>query len=132
MKVPYKKLSARGHEKPLLGLSICNSKSNISRRIFALVDSGSDTCFFDAELGEAIGLKVRTGTHGKVFGVVPHKREVTYKHPIVIEVLGKRYPIEAGFVYGLSRHGYGILGQSGFFDQVAAVTFEKKKCRDRD
>jgi hypothetical protein len=127
MKVPYKKLSPTGHEKPLLPITLRNAKSGASRRFFALVDSGSDCCFFDAEFGHAIGLKVRTGEHGKVYGVVPGKWEVQYRHQIVIEVIGKKYTIEAGFMYGLSRNGYGIPGQAGFFDQVQAVTFERKR-----
>jgi hypothetical protein len=40
---------------------------------------------------------------------------------------GAHYQIEAGLMRGLSRHGYGILGQSGFFNRVKSVTFEKQK-----
>jgi Transposase DDE domain len=50
-----------------------------------------------------------------------------YRHQITVDVFGTKFPIEAGFMYGLSRNGYGILGQAGFFDQVKAVTFERKK-----
>ena len=126
MKIPYKAVKT-GKEKPLLPISIRNPKTGVSQRFYALVDSGSDSCFFDAELGETIGLQLSKGKEGKIYGVVPGKWERQYAHDIEIEFLGKKSRISAGFMHGLSKHGYGILGQSGFFDQVEAVIFEKKK-----
>jgi hypothetical protein len=127
MKVPYK-LLATGHEKPLLPITIRNPQTGNVLRLLALVDSGSDTCFFDAELAIVLGIKkVGDGKRVRVYGAVPGKWEFAFQHPIEIEAEGKRFAIEAGFMRGLSHHGFGILGQRGFFDQVQAVTFEKKK-----
>ena len=126
MKIPYK-IARTGREKPLVPITLRNPDNKCSYRCYALVDSGSDSCFFDAELGEALGIHVASGTPGKVFGVVPGRWERQYTHPILIEFMGKSYGVHAGFMRGLSKHGYGILGQSGFFDQVQSVTFEKSK-----
>ena len=126
MKIPYKAV-ATGKEKPLLPITLRHPKTGASRRFYALVDSGSDSCFFDYEYGEAIGLDVSRGKEGRVYGVIPGKWERQYSHNIVIEIGGKPHTITAGFMRGLSKHGYGILGQAGFFDQVEAVIFEKNK-----
>ncbi|MBI4093604.1 hypothetical protein HY417_01450 [Candidatus Kaiserbacteria bacterium] len=83
--------------------------------------------FFDAELGEAIGIHVAFGKEAKIFGVVPDKWVRQFAHRIELEYDGNTHPIEAGFVRGLSKNGYGILGQKGFFDQVESITFEAKK-----
>lgn len=126
MKIPYK-IAKSGREKPLLPITLTNPDNRRSLRCYALVDSGSDTCFFDAELGEVLGIDIPSGDRGKVYGVVPGKWEMHYSHPVIIEFMGKKYGIHAGFIRGLSKHGYGILGQKGFFDQVESVTFEAKK-----
>lgn len=126
MKIPYKALKT-GREKPLLPITLRNPQNGRSQRFYALVDSGSDSCFFDAELGEAIGLTIPSGRPGKIYGVVPGKWERQYAHPVAIEFSGHSYSIEAGFMRNLSKHGYGILGQTGFFDQVESIVFEKKK-----
>lgn len=126
MKIPYK-LVKTGKEKPLLPVTLGNPKTGASQRFYAPVDSGSDSCFFDYEYAEAIGLDVRKGKEGKIMGVVPGKWVTQYIHEIHIKFIGKRVTIEAGFVPGLSKHGFGILGQNGFFDQVQSVTFEKQK-----
>lgn len=126
MKIPYK-VAKTGREKPLLPIILHNPDNKRSYRTFALVDSGSDSCFFDADLGEALGIDIAAGDAGKIYGVVPGKWERQYTHPVIIECMGKSFAIRAGFMRGLSKHGYGILGQSGFFDQVQSVTFEKQK-----
>lgn len=126
MKIPYKALK-KGKEKPLLPIAIRSPKTGIMQRFYALVDSGSDSCFFDAETGEAIGLDVKAGREGKIYGVVPGKWIQQYCHDVEIGFSGRTFKVNAGFVYGLNHHGYGILGQSGFFDQVSSVIFEKQK-----
>ena len=126
MKIPYRPLK-KGHEKPFVTISLTNPKNGRFVRYLALVDSGSDSCFFDAELGQILGIDIVSGVKGRIYGVVPDKWVAQHSHPITIQYDGCTYDVEAGFVAGLSRHGYGILGQRGFFDQVEAITFEAKK-----
>lgn len=113
--------------KPLVWITLQNPDNRRSYRFEALVDSGSDSCFFDAEIGEALGIDISTGDAGEVRGVVPGKWVRQYAHPVILKFGEKSFAIRAGFVHGLSRHGYGILGQNGFFDQVKLVSFQKQK-----
>ena len=112
MKIPHRPLK-KGHEKPLVLITLRNPSNERSVRYLALVDSGSDSCFFDAELGQALGIDVPTGRKGKIYGVVPDKWVPQYAHLVIIEYMGRTYSSEVGFVAGLSKHGYGILGIIG-------------------
>ena len=126
MKIPYKALK-NGHEKPLAQVTLRNPKTGLSNRTLALVDSGSDACFFDSEIGEALGIDTSSGAESKLMGIAPGKWVKQFIHSVTLEYSGHAFSVKVGFVSGLSKHGFGILGQSGFFDQVEAITFEKKK-----
>ncbi len=82
-----------------------------------LVDSGADLCLFSEEVGQAINLDVRSGKQHEVFGV-GGKFSVYYAHRVQIEVGGRKYEIEAGFMPEVAGRvmPYGIVGQRGFFD----------------
>ena len=123
---PYKAVKL-GAEKPLLPVSIGNVKTGQSESFYGLLDSGSDTCFFDAEVGRSLGIEIEKGRVANVHGVVPGKWQPAYQHQVRLRFLGTDVVITAGFMFGLSKHGYGILGQRGFFDQVESVTFDRKK-----
>jgi len=77
MQWPYKGVKS-GHEKPLVPMSLFNPVTGQSRRTFGLVDSGSDTCFFDAEIGRSIGIEIEKGKVSRVYGVVPDKFATHY------------------------------------------------------
>ncbi len=106
-------------------VTLRNPKTGVSRRFMALVDSGSDSCFFDVEYAAAIGLQVTAGKLGKVYGVIPDKWGQQYIHRVFIVFDGVQFEANVGFMRGLSKHGYGILGQNGFFDRVKSIKFEK-------
>lgn len=48
-------------------------------------------------------------------------RKTGYKRPIMLRV-----PTIVGFSYDIAKHGFGILGQRGFFDKFA-VKFDLSK-----
>jgi hypothetical protein len=83
-----------------------------------LVDSGSDKCFFDAEVLIALGITGQVGRFNDIFGVGGSKSS-SYYHPITIKVGNISYNMEAGFVplLGGGLVSYGIVGQKGFFDK---------------
>ncbi len=103
----------------------------------ALIDSGSDSCIFHAELAELLGLDVEAGEptgfrgmgHGEVKG---------FLHDVNVIVGGHPFPCRAAFSYGLiKRHPdtgrweglqYGVLGQQGFFNHFR-VEFNLSKER---
>ncbi len=92
-----------------------------------LVDSGSDLCLFDAEIGESVGIKVTAGEAHEVFGV-GGKVSFYYLHKIKIDIGGRAYEIPVGFMPSVGgRHvPYGIVGQKGFFD-IFVVKFDLLK-----
>jgi len=102
----------------------------------ALLDSGADNCIFHAEVGEELGIDVRSG-EGKVFSGMGFGKTTGYSHLVDISVGGLWVPrCLVSFSYGLSRDSvtypgqkegfhYGILGQEGFFDKFK-VTFDRE------
>ena len=90
---------------------------NNSIRYEVLIDSGADICLFDQSVGEAIGIDIKSGKMKEVFGV-GGKSSLYYLHPVIIEIGGWEFKIEAGFMPDVSGRvmPYGLVGQKGFFE----------------
>lgn len=101
--------------RPVMPIKVKYGDQKIDYQV--LVDSGADMCIFDEELGDAIGLDVRSVKPNEVFGV-GGKASLYYLHKIKIEVGGWEYEIEAGFMPSVAGRimPYGLVGQKGFFD----------------
>lgn len=95
-------------------------------RYEALIDSGADFCIFDAEVGEYLGLNVRSGIREEFGGIQDFGGAVAYLHPVTLEIGGIAHTTIAGFSYDIAAHGTGLLGQKGFFD-LFSVIFNLKK-----
>jgi len=134
MKFPYVKLGLDDRSvvsgkmsvcRPIIPIKISNGLENIQYE--ALLDSGADTSIFDAEIGEILGLDVRSGGAWKFGGVQKTGRQsIAYAHTVTIIVGGKSYPTRVCFSYDISKSGYGILGQEGFFD-LFSIKFDLTK-----
>ncbi len=118
---------------PLFGTSIARpivpvelTAGAITVGYAALVDSGADFCIFDGSLGELLGLDVRSGEPIQFGGVQDTAPSRAYLHEVVISIGGSRHGIRAGFSYDIAPHGYGLLGQKGFFDMFI-VAFDVLK-----
>ena len=100
---------------------------NNSVRYEVLIDSGADICLFDQSIGEAIGIDIKSGKMKELFGV-GGKASLYYMHPVTIEVDGREFKIEAGFMPDVSGKvmPYGIVGQKGFFENFI-VKFDLSK-----
>ena len=124
MKFRYKKYGQV--LRPVIEIRV-RGKKDESVRYEVLVDSGADLCLFDAEIGEAVGIKVADGKPREVFGV-GGKASLYYLHTITIEVGGWPYKIEAGFMPQVAGRAmpYGLVGQRGFFDAFV-VKFDLHK-----
>ncbi|MBI2539637.1 MAG: hypothetical protein HYW04_07555 [Deltaproteobacteria bacterium] len=85
-----------------------------SRRIEAIVDSGSDYCLFHASIGESLGIITRGGIPASVGGVIGGVKGELYYHRIRLLAAGESYDIMAGFSPTLSVPA--LLGRVGFFD----------------
>ena len=81
----------------------------------ALIDSGADFNIFNAEIGELLGIDVRSGKKIEFSGIAGKPFEV-YLHSLTLKMGGWQYKIIAGFSYEISPYGFGILGQKGFFN----------------
>ena len=113
MKFSYKKYN--GILRPVIPIKLKNKNKEIGYQV--LVDSGADFSLFNAEIGEAIGIDVKSGKLKTIFGV-GGKTSLYYLHTIIIEVGDKDYEIEAGFMPDVAGRimPYGLVGQRGFFE----------------
>jgi len=116
MRFPYKKFKlSDGTEilKPIIPIGLLFNGKSI--RYEALIDSGADFNIFNAEIGELLGINIRSGKEMKFSGIAGEPFPV-YLHYLTLDIGGWQYEIETGFSYEISPYGFGILGQKGFFD----------------
>lgn len=99
------------------------SVGEISIRYGALIDSGADFCIFDAEIGENLGLNIESGVQIDFGGIQEKGGAKAYLHQINLTLGGHNVKTLTGFSYDVAKHGFGILGQKGFFD-VFSVKFD--------
>ncbi len=122
MKFPYFKfpLPARSEFfgssilKPIIPIELVGKADSV--RYDALIDSGADFCIFDAAIGETLGLDVRSGKAERFGGIQEAGASSAYFHEITLVIGGWKYRTTVGLSYDIAKHGYGILGQKGFFD----------------
>lgn len=132
MKLKYHKLNltpssdffGKSIFKPIIPIKI--SKSNLTLQYAALIDSGADFCIFDAEIGEYLGINIKSGTELPFGGIQSVGGAKAYIHKVNIEIGGHQFQAEVGFSYDISKNGYGILGQKGFFN-LFIVKFDLQK-----
>jgi hypothetical protein len=92
----------------------------VSKKFEAIVDTGSDCCLFQSELGRAIGLNVKQGFKGPLSGVIAGPPFDVYYHNVRLRVGAEMLDIRAGFSDALTHN---LLGQNGFFDSFV-VNFD--------
>lgn len=111
--------------RPVIPVTLFNSGESVECEV--LVDSGSDYCFFDAEVGQDIGISRENSELREVFGV-GGKISVYHVHSVTMIVGEKQLNIPVGFMHNLggSIVSYGIVGQKGFFDAFT-VKFDLSK-----
>ena len=132
MKFRYRKLTlsppsdflGRSIFKPIIPIKI--SRSEMIIQYAALIDSGADFCIFDAEIGEYLGLNIKSGTEIQFGGIQSLGGSKAFIHRVNIEIGGHEFKTDVGFSYDISKNGYGILGQKGFFDKFV-VKFDLQK-----
>lgn len=107
--------------KPIIPIELIFNKHAI--RYAALIDSGADFCIFDAEIGEALGIDIHSGNREVFGGVQEAGVAEAFFHEIMLNVGGWNHKTIIGFSYDIAKHGYGILGQKGFFD-IFVVKFD--------
>jgi predicted aspartyl protease len=113
--------------RPIVPITIVDpSDKNKFINYNALIDSGADFCIFDAEIGEYLGLDIKSGDKEMFGGVQNGSGSEAFLHEIIMKIGGREYAAKVAFSYDISKDGYGILGQKGFFDEFA-VKFDYSK-----
>ena len=116
MQFPYKKFKLADSTellKPIIPIGLLFNGKSVKYE--TLIDSGADFNIFNAEIGELLGIDIRSGKKVKFSGIAGEPFEV-FLHNLTLEIGGWQYKIVAGFSYEISPYGFGILGQKGFFD----------------
>ena len=110
----------RKAQRPVIPIVVKFSGKQID--YLALIDSGADFCIFHAEIGEFLGIDIKSGKKLEFFGVTGDKK-AAYFHDVTISVGGHDKKCYCGFSYdfGTDRIPYGILGQRGFFDMFQVM-----------
>lgn len=125
MKFSYKNYN--GIIRPVIPIKLKNKGQEIGYHV--LVDSGADFSFFNAEIGEAIGIDIKSGKLKTIFGV-GGKTSLYYLHKVKILVGKKNFDIEAGFMPDVAGNimPYGLVGQRGFFENfIVKFNFKKEE-----
>ena len=104
-------------------MRLVNRRKHVRTKTFyAIVDSGSNRCFFDAALLSPFRIRLEAGVKDTIGGIDRNKRLTVYYHYIeMLIVLDWTVGVLAGFSADLSATA--ILGRSGFFDSFV-VTFD--------
>ncbi len=110
--------------KPIIPIEL--SVGKISIRYAALIDSGADFCIFDAEIGENLGLNIESGIQVDFGGIQEKGGAKAFLHKVNLTFGVHNIEILTGFSYEVAKHGFGILGQKGFFD-IFSVKFDFDK-----
>lgn len=95
-------------------------------RYDALIDSGADFNIFHGELGEFLGLDVRSGRRERFGGIQANYLSEAFLHKIQLSIGGRNFETVVWFSFDIAPQGYGILGQKGFFD-IFVVKFNLAK-----
>jgi hypothetical protein len=102
--------------RPVIPVTILYNGAYVDYEV--LIDSGSDQCFFDSEVGEDIGIYRSNSEMNEVFGV-GGKISLYYSHEVTLRVGNQSFKTKVGFMPNLGGNivSYGIAGQKGFFDR---------------
>jgi hypothetical protein len=113
MKFPYLKTLRTDPRKkwisrPIIPVSLFGPKGGVN--VDALIDSGTDRCLFNAQLGREIGLEIEKGER-ETFSGIEGGEIVAYLHKIKRQIIGidKIVELEAGFTDAPAV--FAILGQ---------------------
>jgi len=90
-----------------------------------LIDSRADYCIFHAQIGEQLGLDIKSGDPLVFYGTSGEPQKA-YFHEITFKIGGNPHTCKVGFSYDMDKLAYGLLGQDGFFNKWV-VKFEYQK-----
>lgn len=116
-----------GTPRPIIPIRLL--KKNYSTRVQVLVDSGADVCVFWGEVGESLGIDVRSGEPHQFGGIGSQKPQMGYWHQIGLKVGQETINATVLFSYDI-RDDLAIAGQKDFFESFE-VSFQYSQRRVR-
>jgi hypothetical protein len=112
--------------RPYIALSLSHGSSRV--QVYALADTGADSCLFPAYLAERLRLNLTEGKPYTFVGLGSPEQQAFF-FDLAIDVIGfARYVGPVGFTEALRPSGIGLLGQNGFFDRFD-VTFRHRSAQ---
>ncbi|MAG44738.1 hypothetical protein CL633_02510 [bacterium] len=124
MKFNYRQV-APGILRPIIPVNIKYKKLSVPYAV--LVDSGADFCIFHSDVADILGIPFQKGEQQQLVGVTGNPVPM-FIYPITLEIGGWDYKIKAGFTKFVSKYGYGVVGQKGFFEHFT-VKFDYQKTK---
>jgi hypothetical protein len=107
--------TGRTARRPILQLALLNGTSRLS--CYAIVDSGADDCLFPRSFMQPLGLDPLTIPIEQTRGVGSTSIPTQYAK-LAIHIPGiVEFAVYAGFTSGMDPMGFGLLGQTGFFER---------------
>lgn len=109
--------------RPVVPIFLLNSHIMAKRKIYCLIDSGSDRNLFPAQWGEMVGIKINKGKLKKIGGIGNAEPIDAYTHKVSLMIGTHMFQTEADFSY---TQAVPLVGREGFFDHFAEVRFYQK------
>lgn len=109
--------------RPVIPIAVHHGSNVLDYEV--LIDSGADLNVFGYQVGEYLGIDPTGGRVATMTGATGEPQDF-YIHPVVIEVAGQAFEVQAGFAKAIDDKPYGIVGQQGFFD-FFEITFNLER-----
>lgn len=110
---------------PIIDIRLVHKHCPPTKRIEAIVDSGSPACMFHASVCQAMGIKLEDGISVPLGGVVAKgqggKEAPMYFHKVKVIIGLDQFQTMAGFSWGMAV--FGLLGRRGFLENFV-TTFD--------
>lgn len=109
--------------RPVVPVFLLHAHTIAKRRIYCLIDSGSDRNLFPAQWGEMVGIKINKGKVRKIGGIGNLPPIDAYTHTISLIVGTYKFQTEADFSYSQTIP---LVGREGFFEHFEEIRFCQK------
>jgi hypothetical protein len=120
--------------RPFLPIFLINGPKVV--RVFAVVDSGADSCVFPASLASHLGI-VLPNQNSSVFCGTGNDAQLAFYEDIKVAVwsvvdrkIALTFDLYAGFCSTMEHVGLGLLGQDGFFSKFKVSIDHRNQCFD--
>lgn len=111
-----------GNLRPIIPVELQKKKNSI--KVAVLVDSGADRCIVWGEIGEALGIDVKSGKEHQFGGIGSTRPQIGYEHNVGMVIGPETINSTVIFSYDIAQN-LAIVGQECFFDHFV-IKFDYK------